>query len=342
MGLSLDGWKGLSMVVFTAITVAGAGIAVIMKARAKQIYVTCGVMFSAGVLLAGGYVHMLGDSSTQFEQFHDTGFPWPFAIAGATIVVLACVEIAMERVIGDIVLSVKNKNKNKNNKAGEAGDEEQAIGKSAQASLGTEQLAQGGAGEASHETYQSTQVELSHSVPPVIGAADDDNQSHTSHMYVDSSNPFSAILLTIALSIHVLIEGMGLGAQVNVSAFGTAFIAIAIHKGFVAFALAENMVTGGYWEDRGRRKYFYLSLGIFILMTLVGIAIGWGISGSGQPSVATAVLSAMMSGSFIYVAIMEILPQETKIIKRERLAIIPILFFFVAGYCLMSLLALWA
>ena len=61
MSLSLNGWKGLSMAVFTVLSVIGAWVAVILKERAKQIYVTCGVVFSAGVLLAGGFVHLLVD-----------------------------------------------------------------------------------------------------------------------------------------------------------------------------------------------------------------------------------------------------------------------------------------
>ena len=170
----------------------------------------------------------------------------------------------------------------------------------------------------------------------------DDDASHVHDMVLDGTNPFSAVLLTLALSLHVFIEGVGLGAQTEISEFETAFIAIAIHKGFVAFALAENMVSSGYWKDQSKRKYFYVSIGLFICMTLVGIAIGWGISSSGDENIATAALTAMMSGSFIFVAIIEILPQETKIIKKERLAIIPVLFFFLAGYILMSLLAIWA
>ena len=291
------------MVLFTVITVIGAVVAVLMKDKAKQIYVTCGVMFSAGVLLAGGFVHMLGDSSEQYEEYA-LDFPWAFAAAGGTVMLLACVEIAMERVMEGVLHAKK--------------DKEEESGKSCE-----EADADAAPGQANEEAH-------------------DDGACHGHEVHLDQTNPFSAILLTCALSIHVLIEGMGLGSIVDVSEFGTAFIAIAIHKGFVAFALAENMVTSGYWKDRSQRKYFYMSIGLFILMTLVGIAIGWGISGSGEESIATAILTAMMSGSFIYVAIMEILPQETKTIKRERLAVIPVLFFFVAGYCLMSLLAVWA
>jgi hypothetical protein len=61
MALTLDGWKGLSMGMFTVVSVLGAWLAVLMKKRAKQLYVTSGVLFSAGVLLAGGFVHLLND-----------------------------------------------------------------------------------------------------------------------------------------------------------------------------------------------------------------------------------------------------------------------------------------
>ena len=61
MALTVDGWKGLSMGMFTAVSILGAWLAVVLKERAKQVYVTSGVLFSAGVLLAGGFVHLLFD-----------------------------------------------------------------------------------------------------------------------------------------------------------------------------------------------------------------------------------------------------------------------------------------
>jgi hypothetical protein len=61
MAISLNAWKGLSMAVFTALSIVGVAVAVVMKNRAKQLYVSCGVLFSAGVLLAGGLVHLLVD-----------------------------------------------------------------------------------------------------------------------------------------------------------------------------------------------------------------------------------------------------------------------------------------
>lgn len=61
MAISLNAWKGLSMAVFTALSIVGVAVAVVMKNRAKQLYVSCGVLFSAGLLLTGGLVHLLVD-----------------------------------------------------------------------------------------------------------------------------------------------------------------------------------------------------------------------------------------------------------------------------------------
>ena len=67
---------------------------------------TCGALFLAGILLAGGFIHLLVDSN---EQFDDMGgydwFPWAFAVAGMTIACLACFEIMLDCLIEDYVSS---------------------------------------------------------------------------------------------------------------------------------------------------------------------------------------------------------------------------------------------
>ena len=70
------------MGVFTLMSIIGAAVAVVMKERAKQLYITCGVLFSAGVLLAGGFVHLVSDSHDDFQELNITDFQWAFAIAG--------------------------------------------------------------------------------------------------------------------------------------------------------------------------------------------------------------------------------------------------------------------
>ena len=76
--------------------IIGAAVAVVMKERAKQLYITCGVLFSAGVLLAGGFVHLVSDSHDDFQELNITDFQWAFAIAGGTVAVLASLELALD------------------------------------------------------------------------------------------------------------------------------------------------------------------------------------------------------------------------------------------------------
>ena len=60
MALTLNGWKGLSMVVFTLLSLMGFALAVIVRNRAVQVYISTGVLFSAGVLIAGGMLLRCG------------------------------------------------------------------------------------------------------------------------------------------------------------------------------------------------------------------------------------------------------------------------------------------
>ena len=100
------------------------------------------------------------------------------------------------------------------------------------------------------------------------------------------------------------------------------------------------MISSGYWSDKSKRKWFYISVGTLIAVAL-GIGIGWAISSAGS-GLTTAILTGLTAGSFIYVATLEILPEESATVKRESLPTLPVAFFFIAGYCLMALLGLWA
>ncbi len=169
------------------------------------------------------------------------------------------------------------------------------------------------------------------------------NSNHNHNMYIiDAATPLSSILLTIALSIHSIIEGIGIGTTNNVSTLQTEFIAVLFHKGFTAFALGNQLISSGYWTDKRKRKYFFLSIGIFISVAVLGICIGWAISNATSDGLASAIFVGITSGSFIFVAALEIIPGEARIIKQERLSILPVVICFIAGYILMSMLALWS
>merc|ERR1711966_340508 len=76
-----------------------------------------------------------------------------------------------------------------------------------------------------------------------------DNIGHTHHDHgqaMDADHPFSSLLLTIALSIHSIIEGLGIGATDDISDLESSFVAVAFHKGFTAFALANGLIGSGF------------------------------------------------------------------------------------------------
>ena len=242
-----------------------------------------------------------------------------------TVVALMCVELIMERLIDDYM---KKKHKGEEDTtttgyvppASRAETSQESTTEHPQAEEQAEE-------EQEEETGKKSGVEVEH--------------THTHiHPVEQGDNPFSAVILTLALSIHSIVEGLGLGATSDISEIQSAFVAIAVHKGFTAFALAQGMITSGYWRKGLSHKAFYLSLGTFIFVGLLGIAIGWGISSVGEGE-SVAILIGITSGSFIYVAMLELLPEEMATVKRERLPLLPVILTFLTGYMLMTMLAIW-
>ena len=256
------------------------------------------------------------NSNEQFEDMDITSFQWAFAITGLTVAVLECLEIGLDRVVEKRVIAHRSSNtggeppaKKSNNRGTDVIDIDEE--------------------SSSNNDNNSTK------------GRNDGHNHHDHEQVIDKDHPFSSLLLTIALSIHSIIEGLGIGATDDIGSLQSSFVAVAFHKGFTAFALGNGLVSNGYWSDKSKRKWFYISVGTFIVVALLGIGIGWAISSAGS-SLTTAVLTGLTAGSFIYVATLEILPEESATIKRESLPIFPVAFFFIAGYCLMALLGLWA
>ena len=246
------------------------------------------------------------------EHFDEAGidsFQWAEAITGVTVVAL----VSLEWVIDSFIDSNKASEKNIKSVEEDGVEKEPAVAKE-------------------EDSFTDNKVEHDH----------DHGHNHSSIIAIDAEHPLGSILLTIALSIHSIIEGIGTVEADSVNTFRSSFIAVAFHKAFTAFALGNSLVSDGLWDNKSKRKYFYLSVGTFIILSLIGIAIGWAISEFDQSLLTTAIFIGITGGSFIYVATMEILPEESKNIKREKLPIFPVVFSFVTGYVLMALLALWA
>ncbi len=117
-------------------------------------------------------------------------------------------------------------------------------------------------------------------------------------------------VLLAMLSIHSVVEGIALGLEEKIAGAMAIFIGILFHKGSVAFAFILSTNTAGI--ERKQQKYF---LAIFSVMAPLGILLGTS-SGfvfaatSGVYGVLQGVFNAFAAGTFIYIAVIDIIDKE--------------------------------
>ncbi|KAF5840704.1 ZIP zinc transporter-domain-containing protein [Dunaliella salina] len=119
---------------------------------------------------------------------------------------------------------------------------------------------------------------------------------------------------------------------VNCSPVAFLFFVFAAHKGLAAYALGSSVV-----ESKASAKRFWSVILAFSLASPVGIFIGYALS-SVSNSKGGAALSALASGTFLYVAMMEVIPRELDDPHMRM----PKMLTICVGFGLMSLLAVWA
>lgn len=142
----------------------------------------------------------------------------------------------------------------------------------------------------------------------------------------------TAMLMGVALCFHSLLEGAAMGAQPTISNSLHIFIAIVSHKGLAAYALGSSIVD----SDASMRRFWSVVLP-FTFASPVGIFLGFVVSDVAR-GVGAASISALASGTFLYVAFMEVIPKEL----RDQEAIPLKLAALLVGFAAMSVLAIWA
>ncbi|KAL4422184.1 hypothetical protein ABPG77_006425 [Micractinium sp. CCAP 211/92] len=142
----------------------------------------------------------------------------------------------------------------------------------------------------------------------------------------------TAMLMGVALCFHSLLEGAAMGAQPTISNSLHIFIAIVSHKGLAAYALGSSIVD----SDASMRRFWSVVLP-FTFASPVGIFVGFVVSDIAQ-GVGAASISALASGTFLYVAFMEVIPKELRDQERIPLKLAALL----TGFAAMSVLAIWA
>lgn len=116
------------------------------------------------------------------------------------------------------------------------------------------------------------------------------------------ANAIPGIFLALALAVHSIFEGIAVGLLSSESGVITVSVAIIIHK--IPAAVALGIAMEGI-----KRLLYCVLMGIFVLSTPLGIAIGIFLSDLGGTLIQGVFLS-ISAGTFMYIGCSEILPQE--------------------------------
>lgn len=130
------------------------------------------------------------------------------------------------------------------------------------------------------------------------------NEPHEEHYH----STLRSILLTLAISIHSLFEGLAVGLQDTTSTLLSIFVALLLHKGILSFSLGMNLISSKL-SDKSVLK----SISIFCLSAPIGIAIGIGIIDLWDSEISQLVqgiLQGVACGTFLYITFFEVLPHE--------------------------------
>ena len=142
-------------------------------------------------------------------------------------------------------------------------------------------------------------------------------------------------VLMLILSIHSIIAGIALGIEEKSVQIIIILLAVLAHKGTASFALGVSLLRG-----KTDKKKFISTISFFSFMTPLGIILGYlfsiFLSGNAEQRF-EAIFDALAAGTFIYIAILDILNEEFS----ERSRLISKYVLLLIGFGIMALVAIW-
>ncbi|KAN0012335.1 hypothetical protein ACTFIU_007633 [Dictyostelium citrinum] len=153
---------------------------------------------------------------------------------------------------------------------------------------------------------------------------------------VNVSSKSRAWVFLIALSVHSIFDGLGLGSETQKDSFYGLLIAVLAHKALDGLVLGIA-IKYAYFSF----KFSCIALVFAAAMTPLGIGIGMAISSAYESSVdaylVKGIILSITCGSFIYISLIELLPSGLcqKGWPKLKLAVA------FLGYSCMAILALW-
>ena len=152
---------------------------------------------------------------------------------------------------------------------------------------------------------------------------------------VDSKRLLYPYVLLLILSVHSVITGVALGTESRIAQAAVIMIAVLAHKGTAAFALGVSMLRTNIAPAR-----FTSTIIFFSSATPIGIVLGiivMSLVTGRTAQLFEALFDALAAGTFLYVAVVDIIGEEFS--EKQR----PVLKFTLValGLGVMALVAAW-
>lgn len=244
--------KLLSAFFILIITLMAGAYPFYRRKKSNYLNIPLATAFAQGIFLGAGLIHLLADSSSQFDQL-GYAYPWACLLAGVTFLLL--------------------------------------------------------------KSFESFTLNL-----------------HPGKLL--------ALLGTLMLSIHSLLEGAALGLSSNLLMLGIIFLAITAHKWAAGFALSIQINQSTYCLKS--RLFLFL---IFALMTPLGIYLGAEISYYLKFNLLLEpIFNALAAGTFIYLGTSHGAHDVHGVhdeLDNTRKISLAYLLFLILGFSFMAFIALW-
>jgi len=268
-----------------------------------------GSCLAGGVILGGAMSHLFPDAMDAFNTYLDVEEPYPYAplIAVLTLFFLLCVD----------KLFIERNHLNESDESGPS-KELQVLSEGVSPPPEPERHL--------HNHYQASVMKL-----------EEGNKVNDGDATIDQSHRIAtAYMFLFALSLHSLLDGLGLGSESTGDGFWGLVAAVLGHKLLDGFALGIPV-----FYARFSLVHSMMLLAFCAAMTPIGIGIGWASTSvmEGRSAIlAEGIFLSLSLGSFFYIALIELLPAGLASSKHIHLKMAAA----ITGWALMAIIAIWA
>lgn len=321
----------LAAAAFTlAVATIGVSLPWILRQKISRVAraLSLGNMLSAGVMVGGGLLHLLPEAVENFDEQTDARFPFVYLAFALGVLLPLFVESLLDGsghghvhsstqhlLVGERIRSeTADLAETERRQAWPASETELHAHPARDRNGSCETIAP----DSATSEVTSDLVEL-------------DEVAHLSQLPV-----MSAVVLQMALSFHSLLEGLGQGAAPNAQSVAEVLLLITMHKGLIAFALGSALLHALL-----PARLTLVLCAVFVLATPLGVCVGIALSGGddgGELGAWSHLLLAMAGGTFLYVALCEVVPRELSGGRAPRLMQLTLM---MLGFVAMAVLAVW-